>query len=310
MSESEGESEREWESPSGARGLRWLLFQLAFSNLWLTGTAAGFTLAASVLLGWRLSPLTLGLPALSLFAVYTFDKVFGFDPVADTLNDPERSAFIARFGRALVALALVGLAAGSVLALRAGGGLALGLLWAPIGVGLLYGFKLLPPGLPVRRLKDITGGKNLSVGLTWGLCCVHLPATLLGAPWEPGVWASAGLMAGHMVWNSLYFDLGDLEGDAREGVKTIPVVLGHSGAWWTLCAGTAALLLGAGALWPLGMAPAGLLGFALSSAALQAWALHAARAPEADLGFACDIGIDGCGMLGGGVALLASIALG
>lgn len=295
--------------PPPRLGLRWFLFQLAFSNLWLAGTAAGFSLGAAVLLGWAFGAQHLLLPALSLFAVYTFDKVFGFDPVADALNDPERSAFIARFGRGLVVLAAVGLALGSVFAFRAQGWLALGLFWAPIGVGLLYGFKLLPRAFPVRRLKDLTGGKNLSVGLTWGLCCVLLPASLLGRPWDAATWGAAGLVAGHMFWNSLYFDLGDLEGDAREGVRTLPVVLGHKGAWVALGLLSLALLAYAGGLFLLGLPPGALAGYALASLALQAWALVQARDLQADLGFACDVVVDACGTVGGVAAYLCALAV-
>lgn len=205
--------------------LRRLLFLLAFSNLWIAATAAGFAYASAVLAGWSPGWELALLPGLSMFAVYTFDKVLGYDPVSDPENDPERSAFIERWGRPLLVLAATGLVAGGALAMRSGGWLALGLFLLPIVVGALYGLKVLPRSFRYRRLKDVTGVKNLTVGLTWGACSALLPAALLGT-WGREAWLAAGWAALHMTINTTYFDMGDVKGDRAEGTPTLPVVIG------------------------------------------------------------------------------------
>lgn len=284
--------------------MRRLLFALAFSNAWIALTAGGLALAAVVIGGWPLRWDAVVLPILSMFAVYTFDKVLGYDPVSDPENDPERSAFIARRGRPLLAGAVVGLVAACVVAARVSW-LAVALVLLPIGVGIAYGFKLLPAGFRYRRLKDITGVKSLAVALAWGACCGLLPATLLGAPWDRAVWLLAAWTGMRLLINTVFFDLGDLEGDRAEGTVTIPVALGF---------GRTRALLVALAVFAWAAATGATLAGWLPARAhvvnlvalLELGYLAQARDEGADLGFACDVVADGVGLV---AAALAGVAL-
>lgn len=281
--------------------MRALLLRLAYSNLWLALTASGLALGALALAGLPLDPVALSLPFASMFAVYTVDKVLGFDPVADAANDPDRSWFIARRGRALLGLAAAGLLLAGALAARRGW-LPLALLVAPLGVGVAYGWKLLPASFRYRRLKDITGVKSLSVALTWGLCCALLPASYLGAPLADralGV-AFAWITALFLI-NTIYFDLGDIAGDRADGIRTVPVVLGY--------ARTRALLVALALLKAAGLAAAALAGWVPPLAhalnlltLLELGFLAAARGEDADIGFVCDVVVDGEGLLVGALA--------
>ena len=160
-------------------GNTWLE-KLAYSNVWLALTASGFAIATLFVAGardiTRVHLVAVLLPALSMYVVYTFDKVVKADPVADAQNDPERSAFVEKYKPLLLALAGVALLVGSGLATVSPGGVrALALFGVPFPIAYAYGTNVLPPGFRYRRLKDVTGGKSLTVAATWAVVGVTLP---------------------------------------------------------------------------------------------------------------------------------------
>ena len=89
-----------------------------------------------------------------------------------------------------------------------------------------------------RRLKETYGFKNVASGVGFLLTCLAYP---LAASWEAGphfaadvTWATVFLIGGFFLLFELsyevLYDLRDLEGDRRAGVRTFPVVHGRSGA--------------------------------------------------------------------------------
>src|SRR5690606_26347386 len=96
-----------------------------------------------------------------------------------------------------------------------------------------------------------------------------------------------------MFVNTVYFDLGDLEGDRAGGTRTIPVVLGFAAARRLLFAvnGLAGLLLAVGAATGL-LPPAA---HVINAITIYA-AVYLVLADERrDLGFLCDVVVDGEG---------------
>ncbi len=202
-----------------------VMLRLAYSNVWMALGGTGFAILAILITGLPFRWQAILLPFLITYAVYSADKLLGSDDEGDLLNDPVRTAFLARWGRALSWLATVGFLAGLVIASMEG--LVVLILYvAPLVVGVLYGIKVLPRGWRFRRLKDITGVKNVVVAVTWGTTTVLIPAYVCGTGVTLLVAAVVVFVTLRMYVNTTYFDLGDLKGDRAEGVQTLPVVLG------------------------------------------------------------------------------------
>ncbi|MEZ4449906.1 MAG: UbiA family prenyltransferase [Nannocystaceae bacterium] len=282
--------------------MRRALLRLAYANVLISLHAAGFACAALVLSGEALSLPAIALPAAAMYVVYTFDKVARFDPQDDT-NDPQRSAFIRRWRAPL-------LVSGGITALVAGGvalgcgGLVVLLFGLPLIAGVLYALPLRPAGARYRRIKDVTGLKSLYVAAVWVATAGLLPLALVGAPLE----ASTGLVTigawilARMLINTIYFDMGDLEGDRASGTRTIPVVFGFA---WTrrlllVLNGVAALLLTAGAA--LGVLPPA--AHVVNLVTIYAFVYLGLADGRRDLGFLCDVIVDGEGSVLGGLSLI------
>lgn len=280
---------------------------LAFANIWLALSASGLALAAFVACDVALDVVALLLPALTTYVVYTFDKVVKLDPVADVVNDPERTRFLVRHRRLLLTLAGLALVGGGVLAATRGP-LAFVLFMVPFPIGFAYSTPVLPRRFRYRRIKDLTGGKSLVVALTWSIMAVSLPLAATGAALDTGLHALAFLwIAARFFVNTVLFDIDDVPGDRAAGIRTLPVWLGVPRTF-TLLRVTLVVALGIG----LGMAWLGTpvtLAIVLLSAAFDVVYLEAARRRRGPLGFLGDVVADGLGVWSG-VVTLALVALG
>lgn len=246
------------------------------------------------------SAAALVLPALAVFVVYTFDKVAKWDP-SDAENDPERSAFIQRWRRVLLALGVASLVAGAVWAYSRGP-TTLVLFLVPFPIAFAYGTPILPARFKYRRLKDITGGKSFTVAVTWSSMCVALPIAAAGGTTSfPYLAAFAWVFLRFFV-NTVFFDIGDVVGDAKAGVTTLPVWLGVERTLrWLEVAAIAAGIVGIGlaSLTPTTpLLAAVALGFVHDIGYLRA-----SRATK-DLGFLCDVVVDGIGIVSGVVVVV------
>lgn len=271
--------------------MRALLLRLAYSNLWLAASAGAQAYMNCVLMRREPGFEALALPVASMYLVYTFAKTVRFDPAADAVNDPERTEFLLRWRRPLIALAGLLYSWGLLVSLQRGLEVA-ALFVFPVVVAVLYDVKFMPPGWRYRRLKDITGVKSAVVAVTWGVTGVLLPARLAG-------FEDVGVLALLLAWNVLiffintvYFDMGDVKGDRLEGTVTLPLALGFQRTRRMLgwLNGLAALLMagGAAAGW---LPPAAWM---VALVGVYVWFfLQAARDEETDLGFTCDVVVDG-----------------
>lgn len=113
------------------------------------------------------------------------------------------------------------------------------LLRAPALTTLLVGLGALPAlayGVPIcgRRLRELPGIKPFFVALSLAVAVSAVP-TLLA--WERGVGGAhltqvlpvGGLLFLLILSNVCFFDLRDLQDDARKGIRTIPVQYGAAG---------------------------------------------------------------------------------
>ncbi len=291
------------------------LLLLAYSNVLIALNGAGLALVVLLLSGAPISFAALMLPVCIVFSVYTFDKVARLDP-QDGINDPGRYAFILRYRPVLLACATVAFVCGAVVAIVSGWLAAL-LYLSPVLVAVLYSVPIAPARYRYRGLKDITYVKSVIVALSWGLSATLLPVVVAGGlqhqRWQfdvqPG-WPIAVLVS---IWaalrifiNTVYFDLGDLEGDRQEGTVTIAVSLGFARTRRLLhiinLATGAAILV----CTELGWLPPIAHVLNLGTVYAAFYLMHA-RDESTDMGFTCDVVVES--ELALSAALLVACAL-
>ncbi len=277
-----------------------MLLYLAYTNLWIALSAAGEVLVTQVLLGLPTGGVAVFLAFAVMYMVYTFAKTIHLDPLADAINDPQRTALLLRWRWPLAISATLLYA----LALVWGSerGVAFWCLF-PFLTALAYDLKWLPAGLRYRRLKDIPGVKSAVVASTWAVTTVWLPVVLSGTC-PRGTWLL--LVWSFLIWfvNTVFFDLGDIPGDRLEGTQTLPLILGFRRCRQLLLAVSA---VAAATLWwgqQVGLVTAWASWVNLVSLYTFAYVLAAQR-EDTDLGFLCDVIADGTFVAG---ALLLALA--
>jgi 4-hydroxy-3-methylbut-2-enyl diphosphate reductase len=288
--------------------LRNALCKLAYGNVLLALHGCGFAYVTMILAGSAVRPVPIVLAFLLVQAVYGCDKVLLFDPVADALNDPERSAFIRRWRPVMLAAAGASLLGGVALSIRAGWGVLAAFL-VPFVVGVCYSAKVLPRSWRYRRLKDLPGAKSIVVAAAWGVGVSVLPLLYCGlADWRAGVYAVAWVVAREII-NTAYFDLGDVAGDRAAGTRTLPVLLGFGPTRALLMAVNVASVV----LLEVGVA-LGHLPPAAHAAALIAvyghYYLWRAKDESVALGFLCDVVADSEALVAAAVVVAGLLATG
>jgi len=154
---------------------------------------------------------------LLIFSTYNLNKLT--DLKEDSINLPQRAAFINKNKRYIIVI--VGLSYAAALILCAlQGPYAVGLILCPLLVGVIYSIK-------VRnfRLKDITGVKSVSIGICWASGITLLPLTVYSKELIT-ICLIFYFFFIRSIINTILFDVRDEAGDSVHGVKTIPVFLG------------------------------------------------------------------------------------
>ncbi len=289
--------------------LRRVLLRIAYSNAWIALHGAGYVLVALLLLHGKLvwMPLLAGFAGIQL--VYTFAKVVLIEPEADAINDPERTAFILRWRKPLIA-ATVALWLAVVLASTLHSWWAALLLPMPVVVAMFYELRLLPRWFERRRLKDFTGVKSLVVGLTFGTFCGWLVAAWTDAAVNSAsTWIVVGWISARMFVNTVFFDIGDVVGDMAEGTRTVPIAIGLTRTKWLLHAVNVISAMALGVATYLEQLPVFAHVVAWPAMAFAIGYVVKARHIESDIGFTCDVIADGDGIFVGALALVGWLLL-
>ncbi len=186
---------------------------LVHSNLFLALAAASVAFTTMVLA--RL-PLQFEPVLISFSIVFFMYNVNRFTDIEeDEVNTPRRASFVRKYGEVflvlstLIYIASLGLAWGHSLT-------ALLLTIGNIGLGLAYS---------VLRLKEIFFLKNFIVGLGWGILPL-IAGSYSGAATSLPILFLAAFFTVSYFRSTMIFDIKDIEGDLKEGVKTIPNTLG------------------------------------------------------------------------------------
>ena len=153
---------------------------------------------------------------LATFSVYALNKVT--DKAEDAINRPDSDPKNSKYFliSSLVALFLslgIGLLEGPWVAL---------VLVTPLFIGLLYNVRF---SNKVPRLKEVIGVKSILVAFSWAFTGSLLPAFVSPVSHELVLLFFIYIFFSLFV-NTVLFDVFDLRGDQRSGIKTIPFVLG------------------------------------------------------------------------------------
>jgi 4-hydroxybenzoate polyprenyltransferase len=158
---------------------------------------------------------------LHVFGIYSLDRLT--DSKEDAINIPERGDFIKGRRKIIFAASIASclLSALIVLLIKPW---ALPIMLMPVAANAAYGSRI--SHLP--RLKDIPVMKNLLVALTWAFGITAL--TAWGETDAYGIAFIFYFLLAKSFINTVLYDIRDLEGDRRSGVRTIPVLVGQK---WT-----------------------------------------------------------------------------
>ena len=194
---------------------------LMVSSLFLSISGVLMLYLSFLLFGVALKPILLCAMFLVVYSVYSLNRLT--DQEEDAVNAPERSIFVKGNERFLLAAAAVSYIVALVLGWLESPFAALILLF-PIISGIAYS-KNIFSAVGIPRLKDIFLVKSLIVASSWAVCAAFLPVLYLS-----GNFIKLGFIFPFffikMFINTVLFDVRDVEGDALNGVRTIPVVIG------------------------------------------------------------------------------------
>lgn len=200
-------------------------------NLVLTDIYASFnaSLVAVIFMadfGGGLNPWAAAVIFATAFAIYALNRQT--DGEIDTINNPERTAFLNRNGPYVLAPALVLFAAVAVCTFATNPA-AFAAVAAIFMMSAFYSFRLLPRplgrALGFSRLKEAFFWKNAAVGAMSGMSVFILAPLAGGAP-EPALLVLFAFITIRFFIVSTVFDLRDVSGDAKLGIKTIPLAFG------------------------------------------------------------------------------------
>jgi len=186
---------------------------LVHSNLFVSFSATGVALTTVLLADLRFEPVPLFIVfAVTLF-VYSFNRFT--DLAEDEKNVPRRARFTKRFGKPLLTAGVVLYLAALVLsfALNLPGA---PFLLLPVAVGAFYS---------LARAKRVLLVKNLIVGGAWGMIILGV-GVYYGVLLTPEILFMFGFFFVSVTVAAALFDIKDIEGDRREGIRTVPNVFG------------------------------------------------------------------------------------
>jgi len=155
------------------------------------------------------------------FTVYNLNKLT--DKEEDSVNLPERGDYVQGNERLLLLLSIFSYFIALLLGFLVNF-LTMPVLLFPFIVGIFYSMRI-HPKLP--RLKDIVGVKSSIVATSWAVITTFIPAICSqnASTIVPLIFYFFFIK---LFVNTILFDVRDIDGDKKSGVKTIPVTIGRS----------------------------------------------------------------------------------
>ena len=252
------------------------------------GTAS-IAAASAIALGVAATPLLLVMAYLFSYGAYMMNRSTEIDQ--DAVTHPERTALLGARRRYLPLISGGCFFLGYVFAITVNYVFFAALL-VPLIFSLLYsvGSKRLVGVIGVSKLKDKLLLKNVFVSLGWSLIPVLVGLYYLK-------FAEVLLLMGVFIFlrlmvNTLIFDVRDTEGDRAAGIRTVPVVYGERATYGAMAAIDLVTLFYLSTVLLFGLLPWGASVLAILPVYSLGYSILARR-PNANLGFICDVLVDG-----------------
>ncbi len=240
----------------GMRLLARVLSATVKSNLYSSLAAIALTFAACVMQGITFDARFLIISFCYIFATSMLNRLF--EEHEDKLHIPGRVRFYRRHSNKLLAvsLLLIAVSLGVSLTLHHAA-IITPFLVAAYGLGMTYSLKWIPWGVlgrRIRRLKDITGSKDIFAAIGWTAVAVYVPFfNQARADFTRATLIVTLVAFFAVVVKSILVDFTDMYSDRRLGRETLPIALGERGTHLLLFALVVltAAMLGVAAYWPV-----------------------------------------------------------
>jgi 4-hydroxybenzoate polyprenyltransferase len=197
---------------------------LIFSSIFMGLICAAMTYISCFIQNIPISGSILAIPFLVTFSVYNLNK--RTDETEDAINRQDRYDFTKRNEHRLLIGALAAYAMAFIIAAPSGVPTIL-ITALPFVTGVLYSIRWIPGRPGFQRLKDIPLVKNIVVSGSWVVFSALLPVFINGALPDFRTGIAALSFFGWAFCASIIPDMRDREGDARTGIRTLPVILGE-----------------------------------------------------------------------------------
>lgn len=210
---------------------------LTVSSLFIGAMGFSLTFVGYLFLGIAPSIQICTAVFLMTFSVYSLNKLTDIEE--DAINIPERLNFLSGRKRRVYFCALGAYLLSVILAFLDKPS-TVPIVFIPLAANAVYSSKPIK-GLP--RLKDIPVMKNISVAVSWALTCTFLP--VVHVPGAPGMTIAMVfyIMVVKVFINTVLYDIRDVKGDCKNGIITMPVLLGTKKTTAVLLALNSTLLL-------------------------------------------------------------------
>lgn len=193
--------------------LRALAAFLVHSNLFISIAATSVAFSTMRLADLSPDPIPLFIVFAATLFVYSLNRLTDIEE--DAQNVPGRAVFTERYGRMFfVGGALLYVVAIAVAFVQGLTGAPFLLL--PVIVAALYS---------LLRVKQLLLVKNLIVGISWGIIPLGV-GVYYDVVRTPEILVSAGVITVMLTVAAAVFDIKDIEGDEREGIRTVPIAFG------------------------------------------------------------------------------------
>ncbi|MFC1787393.1 UbiA family prenyltransferase [Halobacteriota archaeon] len=156
---------------------------------------------------------------LIIFSIYNINKLTDLEE--DSVNVPERAGFIEKNKHFVVGTTIASFIVALYLSFLQNP-FSIFVILFPFFMGIIYSIKI-----SNFRLKDITGIKNIVVALSWAVLGAFLPLAVFFRGYLLVLLIFYFFFIKCFI-NTVVFDVRDIEGDIKSGVRTIPAFFGRN----------------------------------------------------------------------------------
>lgn len=198
------------------------------SSLYLSVGAVAMCYASLVFQGIEPSATILSIAFFYVFSTHVFNRYN--ERLKDEFSDPARNMLFKKFGKVLIASAVVASFTSLYLSYLLGTAPFLFLLFSYF-MGILYTIRIIPaklqPFFKYKRLKDVPGSKDIFIAVAWVWVLVLIPIMQQHIYFSYKAATIMGYVFLTVFIRSVVFDIVSIEGDRIVGRETIPILIGQ-----------------------------------------------------------------------------------